>query len=85
MTELVRQIIPTRPPLLALIGIGIAVIGLGLDTFVHLTAGAEAHHHEIGFSWEEHGAHLVGLIGMVVALAGVVIDGVRRPKQGVQS
>ena len=44
-------------------------------------AGAEAHHHEIGFSLQEHGAHLMGLIGMVVALAGVVIDGARRPRR----
>ena len=81
MTRLYHLIVPTRPPLLALIGIGIAVAGLGLDTFVHLSAAAEAHHHEIGFSWEEHGAHLVGLIGMVIALAGVVIDGVRHGKE----
>jgi len=80
MTRLYHQIVPTRPPLLALIGIGIAVAGLGLDTFVHLTA-VEAHHHEIGFSWEEHGAHLVGLVGMVIALTGVVIDGVRHGKE----
>jgi len=81
MTRLYRLIVPTRPPLLALIGVGIAIFGLGLDTVVHLSAAAEAHHHEIGFSFEEHGAHLVGLIGMVVALAGVVIDGVRHRKE----
>jgi len=81
LSQLYQLIIPNRPPLLALIGIGIAVFGLGLDTFVHLTAGAEAHHHEIGFSLQEHGAHLVGLIGMVVALSGVVIDGVRHGKE----
>jgi hypothetical protein len=80
MTDLVRLIVPTRPPLLALVGVAIAITGLGLDTFVHLTA-VEAHHHEIGFSLQEQGAHLVGLIGMVIALAGVVIDGVRRGKE----
>jgi hypothetical protein len=79
MTRL-HLLVPTRPPLLALVGVGIAVAGLGLDTFVHLTT-AEAHHHAVGFSLEEHGAHLVGLIGMVVALAGVVIDGVRHGKE----
>lgn len=80
MTRLIQLVVPTRPPLLALIGVGIALVGLGLDTFVHLTA-VEAHHHEVGFSLEEQGAHLVGLIGMVVALAGVVIDGARHRKE----
>jgi hypothetical protein len=80
MTNLLHLILPTRPPLLALLGVAIAVVGLGLDTVVHLTA-PEAHHHDIGFSLQEHGAHLVGLIGMTVALAGVVIDGARRPRR----
>jgi hypothetical protein len=81
MTNLLHQIVPVRPPILALVGVAIALIGLGADTVVHLTAGVEAHHHEIGFSLQEHGAHLVGLIGMVVALAGVVIDGARHGKE----
>jgi hypothetical protein len=76
MTAILRLLIPTRPPLLALVGVAIAIVGLGLDTIVHLTA-VEQHHHEIGFSLQEHGAHLVGLIGMVVALVGVVIHGAR--------
>ena len=80
MRSLVHGLVPVRPPLLALIGIGIAIAGLGLDALVHLTA-VEAHQHEVGFSLQEHGAHLVGLIGMVVALAGVVIDGVRHQKE----
>lgn len=81
LTRTARAVVPTRPPLLALIGVGIALLGLGLDTVVHLTAAVEPHHHEIGFSLQEHGAHLVGLIGMVIALAGVVIDGARRRKE----
>ena len=80
MRNLVHALVPMRPPILALVGVAIAVFGLGLDTFVHLTT-VEAHHHEVGFSLEEHGAHLVGLIGMVVALAGVVIDGLRHGKE----
>jgi hypothetical protein len=80
MTRFIQLVLPTRPPLLALIGVGIALAGLGLDTFVHLTA-VEAHHHAVGFSLEEQGAHLVGLIGMVVALGGVVIDGARHRKE----
>ena len=75
MSGLWRGLVPHRPPLLALLGIAIAMAGLGLDAAVHLTA--TAHHHDTGFSITEHGAHLVGLTGMVVALAGIVIDGVR--------
>ena len=67
-----RALIPVRPPLLALAGLAIAVAGLGLDTFVHLSAAA-VHQHEASFSVQEHGAHLVGLIGMVLALAGIVL------------
>jgi hypothetical protein len=77
MTPVLRFLVPARPPVLALVGVAIALIGLGLDTVVHLAAVEHAH-HEVGFSLQEHGAHLVGLIGMVVALAGVVISGVRR-------
>ena len=72
-----RALIPVRPPLLALAGLAIAVAGLGLDAIVHISA-AGVHHHEVGFSVQEHGAHLVGLIGMVLALAGIVINGARR-------
>ncbi len=72
MTSLVRRLVPVRPPLLTLVGVEIAVAGLVLDAAVHLSAGA--HHHQ-GFELSEHAAHLVGLIGMVVALAGIVIRG----------
>jgi hypothetical protein len=80
MRDLIHALVPVRPPLLALVGIGIALAGLGLDTFVHLTT-VEPPRAEVGFSLEEHGAHLVGLVGMVVALAGVVLDGVRHRKE----
>lgn len=76
MNGLGRVLVPHRPPLLTLLGIAIAIAGLGLDAAVHLSAAA--HHHETGFSLAEHGAHLVGLTGMVVALAGVVISGAGR-------
>jgi hypothetical protein len=76
MNGLLRVLVPRRPPLLTLLGVAIAIAGLGLDAAVHLTAAA--HHHDAGFSVTEHGAHLVGLTGMVVALAGIVIHGVRR-------
>ena len=65
----------TRPPLISLFGLAVLAAGLALDTVVHLTA-APVHRHA-GFSPSEH-AHLVVLIGMVLVLAGIVIDGVRR-------
>jgi hypothetical protein len=64
-----------RPPLISLLGLAVGAAGLGLDTFIHLTAGPV--HHHAGFSPSEHGAHLVVLIGMVLVLAGIVFDGVR--------
>jgi hypothetical protein len=74
--EVYRLLLPERPPLLSLVGFGIAIAGLGLDAVAHL-AGSGDHHHA-GFSGSEHAAHLVGLIGMLIALSGVVIDGARR-------
>jgi hypothetical protein len=64
-----------RPPIISLFGLAVGAAGLALDTVVHLTAAPV--HHDAGFSPSEH-AHLVVLIGMVLVLAGIVIDGVRR-------
>jgi hypothetical protein len=64
-----------RPPLVSLLGLAVAVLGLALDAAVHLSAAP--HHHQMGFSPEEHGAHLVVLIGMLLILGGIVIDGAR--------
>ena len=81
-----QLVIPVRPPLLALIGLAIAIAGLGLDAAVHLFAAAQPdHHHQVGFSVSEHGAHLLGLIGMVVALAGIVVHGVRTGRRGAHA
>jgi hypothetical protein len=65
-----------RPPLVSLIGIAVAAAGLMLDAVVHLSA--TPHHHQLGFSLQEHGAHLVVLIGMLLILGGIVWDGARR-------
>jgi hypothetical protein len=64
------------PPLVTLIGIAMAGAGLVLDATVHLIAAP--HHHQLGFSLQEHGAHLVVLIGMLLILGGIVWDGARR-------
>lgn len=78
MTTFTHWLLPSRPPLLSLVGVAIAFAGLSLDVLVHLTATVHEHEHAVGFSLGEHGAHLVGLIGMVIALAGVVLSGLRR-------
>ena len=78
MTALLHWLLPARPPLLALVGVAVAFAGLALDLFVHLTATVHQHEHAVGFSLGEHSAHLVGLAGMVIALAGVVLSGLRR-------
>lgn len=62
-------------PRLVHIGLAIAVVALLADLLIH--ASPAPHVHD-GFRPEEHVAHLVGLVAMVVALAGVVIDGTRR-------
>ena len=46
-----------------------------LDVVVHLIAGEPSGHHRSG---AEHAAHLLGLVGMVLVLAGVVLHGARR-------
>jgi len=46
-----------------------------LDVVVHLTAGEHGGHHGFGV---EHAAHLLGVVGMVLVLAGVVVFGARR-------
>ena len=68
--------VPTRPPFICLVGLAVMAWGVVVDVGVHLTAGP-VHDHG-GFSPSEHGAHAIVLLGMVLTLAGVVIDGTRR-------
>jgi hypothetical protein len=68
-----------RPPLVSIIGVAIAILGVALDLVVHLSAAADGHEHiHVGFTLSEHAAHLVVMAGMVLILAGVVVDGARR-------
>ena len=65
----VRDLPPvSRAGLLLIVAAGIA------DVIVHLAAGDHAEHH--GFSPED-AAHLLGVVGMVLVLAGVVTYGAR--------
>ena len=62
-------------PALTRLGLAVMVFAGALDVVVHI-AGAGQHH--AGHSGVEHLAHLAGIVGMVLVLAGVVIDGARR-------
>lgn len=48
---------------------------LALDAAIHLASDGHAGHEHLG---SEHLAHLLGIVGMVLVLAGVVIHGARR-------
>ena len=64
-------------PRLARIGAVVIVVGLGFDLAVH-TGLHSIHDQLIGaFPLQEHFAHLVVLLGMVLVLAGIVADGTR--------
>ena len=62
-------------PALSRVGLLLMVAAGAFDVVVHLTAGEHTGHHGFGL---EHAAHLLGVVGMVLVLAGVVIHGARR-------
>ena len=62
-------------PALSATGLLLMVAAGFLDVVVHLGSGDHAGHH--GFV-PEHAAHLLGIVGMVLVLAGVAIHGARR-------
>ena len=62
-------------PMLSRVGLLMLVVaGVG-DVAVHLVSGEHSSHHGFG---PEHMAHLLGVVGMVLVLAGVVTHGARR-------
>ena len=65
-------------PILMLIGLAVMAVGGALDVVLHF-GPAQGHAHD-GFV-SEHLAHLVGISGMSLVLAGVVIHGVRRQRR----
>jgi hypothetical protein len=68
----------SHPPAPALAKLGAATIAFGLlDDLVEHSMGAAGSTGTDGFAAGEHLAHLVVLIGMVMVLAGVIVDGVR--------
>lgn len=67
--ERIRQL-----PLPMILGIALMAVGGVLDVVIHF--GPVDHHAHTGFV-SEHAAHLVGIAGMALVLAGVVIHGAR--------
>lgn len=64
-------------PTLAKVGAVVIATGLAIDLVVH-TVLHSIHDELVGaFPLQEHFAHLVVVIGMVLVLTGVVADGVR--------
>jgi hypothetical protein len=62
-------------PLLSRAGLLLMAAAGATDVIVHLASGDNAAHHGFG---PEHAAHLLGVVGMVLVLAGVVAFGARR-------
>ena len=63
-----------RLPLAMVLGLALMAVGGVLDVVIHL--GPVDHHVHAGLA-SEHAAHLVGIAGMALVLAGVVIHGAR--------
>ena len=63
-----------RAPRVSVIGVGVMVVAGAADVTVHLLSGG--HHHPDGVM--AHGAHLLGIAGMVLVLTGLIAFGVRR-------
>jgi hypothetical protein len=62
-------------PAVSRLGLVVIVAAGVMDVVVHLLGSPAAHDH--GFA-VEHAAHLLGIVGMALVLAGVVIHGARR-------
>ena len=63
-------------PLLVRIGLAFMPVAFLGDVAVHLLPAA--HQHHAGFAPQEHIAHLLGILAMVLVISGVIFDGVRR-------
>ena len=65
-------------PSLTVVGFGVMALAGVMEVLLYLAAGSQAAHIHGGFA-PERDAHLLGITGMVLTLAGVVHEGVRRP------
>ena len=67
-------------PSVTVVGFGVIALAAVMEVLLYLAAANPAAHPHGGFA-PERGAHLLGIIGMVLALAGVVIEAARRPNR----
>jgi hypothetical protein len=68
-------------PRLAKVGAMVIALGLGVDLAVH-TVLHSIHDELLGaFPLQEHAAHMVVIVGMVLVLAGIVAGGVRSTRR----
>ena len=63
---------------MTVVGFGVMALAGVMEVLLYLAAGNQGGHLHGGFA-PEQGAHLLGIIGMVLALAGVIHDAARRP------
>ncbi len=70
-----------RLPVLMLLGLAVMAAGGALDVVVHGFGLAHATHDHVHDFGIEHLAHLVGIAGMVLVLAGLVMHGARHPRR----
>ena len=64
-------------PSLTVVGFGVVALAGAMEVLLYLAAGSPAVHSHGGFA-PERGAHLLGITGMVLTLAGIFIEA-RRP------
>jgi len=69
-----------RLPLAMILGLALMAAGGVLDIAIHLGPAAAEHHHVHESFASAHAAHLVGIAGMALVLAGVVVHGARRQR-----
>ena len=70
-----------RFPSVAKFGIVVIAVGIVFDAVVHAGLIGDGGLVIAGFSLPEHAAHLIGLVGMVITLAGVVMYGARTSRR----
>ena len=71
--RIIREV--ARLPVATRIGLAVMVAAAALDVAIHLLAAPHGAHGSFSM---EHAAHMLGIAGMVLVLAGVVTHGARR-------
>lgn len=70
------------PVVLVAVGLAVMAIGGVADVVAHFVVAAGSDHvHAAGGDPTGHAAHVVGIAGMVLVLAGVVMHGIRSQRR----